>query len=61
MLPVQKISKSRKRRRRSHHALKPVHTVRCPSCGNAKLPHCACGDCGYVHPKLAIDVGGEQE
>lgn len=55
MLPVQKISKSRKRRRRSHQALKPIHFVRCPQCANAKLPHAACGNCGYVNPKLSID------
>ena len=55
MLPVQKISKSRKRRRRSHQALKPIHFVRCPQCANAKLPHAACGNCGYVNPKLSLD------
>ena len=56
MLPVQKISKSRKRKRRSHHALKVRHYVHCPVCANAKLPHAACGQCGYVNPKLAIKV-----
>ena len=61
MLPVQKHSKSRKRKRRSHHALTPPHTVRCPQCGNAKLPHCACGNCGYVNPKLALAVEAEAE
>ena len=59
MLPVQKHSKSRKRKRRSHHALTPPHTVRCPQCGNAKLPHAACSNCGYVNPKLALAVEGE--
>ena len=54
MLPVQKVSKSRKRRRRSHHAIKPVHYVRCPQCANAKLPHRACGECGYVNPSLSL-------
>ena len=61
MLPVQKISKSRKRKRRSHHALKPTHFVRCPSCGNAKLPHAACSDCGYVNPKLALAIGSNAD
>jgi len=59
MLPVQKHSKSRKRKRRTHHALKPIHYVRCPQCGNAKLPHVACDNCGYVNPKLALQI--EQE
>jgi large subunit ribosomal protein L32 len=54
MLPVQRHSKSRKRKRRSHLALKPIHYVRCPQCGDSKLPHAACGNCGYVNPKLAL-------
>jgi large subunit ribosomal protein L32 len=60
MQPVMKISKSRKRKRRSHHALRPIHYVRCPQCGNAKLPHCACDNCGYVNPKLALQMEEEQ-
>jgi large subunit ribosomal protein L32 len=54
MLPAQRTSKSRKRSRRSHHALKAPHYVRCNACGNAKLPHVACGACGFVNPKLAV-------
>ena len=61
MLPVQKHSKSRKRKRRSHHALKPTHFVRCPQCGTAKLPHCACENCGYVNPQLALQVESSEE
>ena len=61
MLPVQKHSKSRKRKRRTHHALKPIHYVRCPQCGSSKLPHCACDNCGFVNPKLAVPVEQDQE
>ena len=60
MQPVQKISKSRKRKRRSHHALRPIHYVRCPKCGTGKLPHAACNNCGYVNPSIAIAVEEEQ-
>jgi large subunit ribosomal protein L32 len=56
MQPVQKISKSRKRKRRSHHALSPIQYVRCPQCGNGKLPHAACSNCGFVNPELALAV-----
>jgi len=56
MQPVQKISKSRKRKRRSHHALSPIQSSRCPQCGTAKLSHAACGNCGFVSPKLALKV-----
>jgi large subunit ribosomal protein L32 len=51
----------RKRKRRSHHALKPIHYVRCPQCSSTKLPHSACDNCGYVNPKLALPVEQEQE
>jgi large subunit ribosomal protein L32 len=61
MLPVQKTSKSRKRKRRSHHALTPPHLVRCAQCGNSKLPHAACDNCGYVNPKLALSVDKDGE
>jgi len=56
MQPVQKISKSRKRKRRSHQALSPIHYVRCPQCGNAKLPHRACENCGHVNSSLSLAV-----
>ena len=58
MLPVQKHSKSRKRKRRSHQALKPIHYVRCAQCGNAKLPHCACENCGFVRQHVRDVVDG---
>ncbi len=61
MQPVQKVSKSRKRNRRSHHALKPIHYVRCAQCGSAKLPHVSCGNCGYHNSTVAVDVGGEDK
>lgn len=61
MLPAKKKSKNDKRKRRAHHALTPVHLVSCPKCGNARLPHCACGRCGYVNRKLMIEERLETE
>ena len=59
MLPVQRHSKSRKRKRRSHQALKPIQYLRCPQCGSSKLSHRACDNCGYVNPKLALQMDAE--
>ena len=59
MQPVQRISKSRKRKRRSHHALRPTHYVRCQQCGNPRLPHAACQNCGFVNPDLALRLPQE--
>ncbi|NOT00252.1 MAG: 50S ribosomal protein L32 [Phycisphaerales bacterium] len=56
MLPAKKKSKNDKRKRRAHHALTPAHIVACPKCGNARLPHCACGRCGYVSRKLVLQT-----
>jgi large subunit ribosomal protein L32 len=60
MLPVTKKSKMRKRTRRSHQALRPIHLIACPQCGQAKLPHAACQNCGYVNARTKIKVGAEK-
>lgn len=61
MLPVKKTSKSRTRTRRSHHRLKSNNYSVCKRCGNAKLPHAACANCGYVNPKITLDLGKEDK
>jgi len=60
MLPVTKKSKMRKRTRRSHHAVTPLQLTACPQCGQAKLPHAACGNCGYVNAHTKIQIGVEE-
>jgi large subunit ribosomal protein L32 len=60
MLPVTKKSKMRKRTRRSHHALRPAHLIPCPQCGQAKRPHAACGNCGYVNAHTRIQIKSEE-
>jgi large subunit ribosomal protein L32 len=60
MVPVTRKSKSRKRTRRSHQALSPVHLIACPQCGQAKLPHAACGNCGYVNGHTSITISTEE-
>jgi large subunit ribosomal protein L32 len=54
MVPALRTSRSRKRKRRSHLAIKPVHTVTCPISGMPKLPHAACPTSGYVRAGLTI-------
>ncbi len=60
MLPVRKTSKMRKRARRSHQAISAVHLISCPQCGTAKLPHCACGNCGYVNQHTRLKQEDEE-
>ncbi len=59
MLPVKKKSKSRTRTRRSHHRLTPMNYSLCPKCGQAKKPHAACGNCGYLNEKITLNLGKE--
>ena len=61
MLPCQRKTRSQSKMRRSHQhrAFTPVQSVRCPNCSQPKLPHAACGDCGYVRPGLKLKVGKE--
>ncbi len=60
MVPARKTSKSVKRSRRSHHALKAINLCACPRCGTAKLPHRACAGCGYVNSRVSIEVHSEE-
>ncbi len=60
MLPARRTSRSRSRTRRSHEAIKPVNYTLCPKCSQAKLPHAACSNCGYVNPNLTLKLGKEE-
>jgi ribosomal protein L32 len=56
MLPTQRQSSGRSRRRRSHHALKAFTVTVDPLSGMPKQHHRACADSGYVRPGLRIKV-----
>lgn len=60
MMPVQRKSRTQSKMRRSHQAIRAVSSVRCPNCGNAKLPHAACMGCGYVRPGLKLSLSKDE-
>ena len=48
-VPKRKISKERKRKRRSHHALRAPNVIECPECNEPRISHRACPQCGYYN------------
>lgn len=55
-VPKKKTSKSRRDKRRSHHALVGVGSVECQNCGEMRLPHHLCDNCGSYKGRTVIDV-----
>lgn len=55
-VPKQRHTKSRRNKRRSHHALKKQNFSFCPKCGEAVLSHNLCPNCGIYAGKEIIDV-----
>lgn len=42
-----RVTRSRRNMRRSHHALVAASFGECPNCGELKRPHHVCGACGH--------------
>jgi large subunit ribosomal protein L32 len=57
-VPKKRTSKMKKRQRRSHHRLAPVHLARCTHCGQAVQPHRICSNCGHYGEKAVIEFEG---
>lgn len=55
-LPKQRTSKGRRDRRRAHHALKTMNLVQCTNCGEMRLPHRVCPNCGYYQGREVVSV-----
>lgn len=54
--PKQRHTKSRRDKKRSHHALKERDISLCPKCSNPVLPHRLCLNCGAYAGREVIDV-----
>lgn len=57
-VPQRKTSQSRKRMRRSHHALTEVQRTRCSRCNAWNLPHAICENCGHYRGRVLLPVEG---
>ncbi|MEX0877867.1 MAG: 50S ribosomal protein L32 [Candidatus Spechtbacterales bacterium] len=55
-VPKQRKTKSRQGNRRSHHKLSRVSLVGCEKCGQLKLSHNICENCGTYKGREYVDV-----
>ncbi|MCW5876086.1 MAG: 50S ribosomal protein L32 [Anaerolineales bacterium] len=58
-LPKRKVSKGRRDRRRAHDGLQARNSVVCANCGQTRLPHRACPNCGHYRGREVVKI--EQE
>jgi len=55
-VPKKRTSKQRKRKRRTHFKADPVAVHTCPNCGDAKVPHRVCSNCGYYRGEPVLEI-----
>lgn len=55
-VPKRRVSKQRKRKRRTHFKAEKVAVATCPRCGDPKLPHRVCTACGYYRGESILEV-----
>lgn len=53
-VPFRKVSKTRKRMRRTHYKIVANGTIKCPNCGAEVRPHRVCPECGFYKGKKVI-------
>lgn len=53
-LPKRKLSKGRRDRRRAHDSLTPATLVQCSNCGEMRLSHTVCPNCGHYQGREVI-------
>lgn len=52
--PKRKLSQGRRDRRRAHDALTPASLVQCSNCGEMRLSHTVCPNCGHYQGREVI-------
>ena len=60
-LPARRISKTRKRLRRTHLKKEAPTITTCPNCNSPIAPHRACTNCGYYKGKEELEKEVKEE
>ena len=60
-VPKKRHSNTRTNRRRATWKVKPVNFSKCPSCGEAIMPHRACAACGTYQGRQVIVIVSKEE
>ncbi len=55
-VPFHRVSKTRKRMRRSHNALEMPGMTKCTNCGEVIKPHRVCKKCGSYKGKTVVEI-----
>ncbi len=58
-VPKRKTSKSKRNSRRAHIKVSAPNLSVCPQCGEAKLPHHVCKNCGSYNGRTVIEAKEE--
>jgi len=59
-LPKRKLSKGRRDRRRAHQGLSALNLTVCSNCGEMRLPHHICPNCGFYHGSEVVTIQKEK-
>ena len=55
-VPKRRTSKSKKRMRRTHYKAVAPTLAPCPKCGEMRMPHRVCPNCGYYKGEKRIEI-----
>lgn len=58
-VPKRRTSKSKKRKRRTHYKAAAPTLAPCPKCGEPRVPHRVCPNCGYYRGVRRVVIADE--
>jgi large subunit ribosomal protein L32 len=59
--PKRKHSSGRRDRRRGHDSLTAMNLVACSNCGEMRIPHTVCPNCGHYQGREVVTIEKEKK